>query len=39
MKTSSNNKIPDWLLRQLPYNHSNIDVGKKKYACYGEGKW
>jgi len=37
MKTSSNNKIPDWLLRQLPYNHSNIDVGKKNMHVMEKG--
>ena len=37
MKTSSNNKIPDWLLRQLPYNHSNIDVGKKNMHVMDKG--
>ena len=37
MKTSSNNKIPDWLLRQLPYNHFNIDVGKKNMHVMDKG--
>ena len=37
MKTSSNNEIPDWLLRQLPYDHSNIDVGKKNMHVMEKG--
>ena len=37
MKTSSNNEIPDWLLRQLPYDHSNIDVGKKNMHVMDKG--
>lgn len=37
MKTSSNNKIPDWLLRELPYDHSNIDVGTKSMHIMQKG--
>ena len=39
MNNQSNNIIPDWLLRQLPYNHYNIDVGTKNMHIMEKGKW
>ena len=34
------NKIPDWLIKQLPYKHSWMDVGGKNMHVMqkGEGK-
>ena len=37
MNNHSNNVIPEWLLRQLPYNHYTIDVGKKNMHVMEKG--
>ncbi len=37
MNNQSNNVIPEWLLRQLPYNHYTIDVGKKNMHVMEKG--
>ena len=37
MNNHSNNVIPEWLLRHLPYNHYTIDVGKKNMHVMEKG--
>jgi|TARA_B110000495_G_scaffold198617_1_gene210716 pimeloyl-ACP methyl ester carboxylesterase len=37
MNNHSNNVIPEWLLRRLPYHHYTIDVGKKNMHVMEKG--
>ena len=37
MNKNNLNDIPDWLLEQLPYNHSWIDVGGKNMHVMEKG--
>jgi len=38
MNNQSNNIIPGWILRRLPYNHHNIDVNGKNMHVMEKGK-
>ena len=38
MSNQSNNTIPDWILRRLPYNHYNINVDGKNMHVMEKGK-
>ena len=38
MNNQSNNIIPGWILRHLPYNHHNIDVNGKNMHVMEKGK-
>ena len=37
MDKNHNNRIPDWLLSHLPYNHYNIKVGTKSMHVMEKG--
>ena len=38
MNNLSNNTIPEWILRRLPYNHYSIDVNGKNMHVMEKGK-
>ena len=38
MSNQSNNTIPEWILRRLPYNHYNINVDGKNMHVMEKGK-
>ena len=38
MSNQSNNTIPEWILRRLPYNHYNVNVGGKNMHVMEKGK-